>query len=504
MGFVKKYKRELITAGFLLGLYLLLRLVALTQLPIFTDEAIYLRWAQIAKNDANWRFISLTDGKQPFFIWLVMLSMRFVSDPLVAGRIVSVGAGLCSMLGLFFLGREAFKSRWVGLISSALYVVFPFSLVYDRLALYDSLVGTFAIWGLYFTIVLVRRAQLDRALLMGFVTGAAVLNKTSGFFTIYLLPFALVIFDFRQKYAKVKLFRLTGLAILVVAMTYGFYSILRLSPFFYIINEKNALFVYPLSEWMKHPFTFFLSNLRALCDWYLRYVGLPMTIVMLGSIFVSRHFTREKALAMLWFVLPFIALALMGNTLYPRYILFMTLPLLPLAAFTLVKLYKKLSLKVSLTVYFLAVIYWLIADLLILTYFAGSPIPQSDKSQYLTGWPAGVGVKEATAFFMQEAKKGPIYIGTEGTFGLMPYALELSLVDNPNVTIKGFWPISELPPVDLTVAALKKPTYVLFYQDCVLCKGTGVAPESWHLQKVLQVKRIEPGSYLTVYRVLPQ
>ena len=64
------------------------RLTKLTLIPIFTDEAIYLRWAQIALGDPRWRFISLIDGKQPLLIWLFLPFVKYISDPLVAGRIV--------------------------------------------------------------------------------------------------------------------------------------------------------------------------------------------------------------------------------------------------------------------------------------------------------------------------------------------------------------------------------------------------------------------------------
>ena len=96
-------KREFFLVFSLFGLFIFLRLFHLTIIPIFMDEAIYLRWAQIAKNDASWRFISLTDGKQPLFIWLAMVAMKVIADPLVAGRIVSLGAGFLSFLGLGFL-----------------------------------------------------------------------------------------------------------------------------------------------------------------------------------------------------------------------------------------------------------------------------------------------------------------------------------------------------------------------------------------------------------------
>ena len=72
-----------IVASFVLGaLYFFTRLTNLTLLPIFTDEAIYIRWSQIGALDANWRFISLVDGKQPMFTWIMMVLFRlFDGDP---------------------------------------------------------------------------------------------------------------------------------------------------------------------------------------------------------------------------------------------------------------------------------------------------------------------------------------------------------------------------------------------------------------------------------------
>src|SRR3990167_7652447 len=194
--FVKKHKLELIIAVLLTFAYFFLRLYRIMSLPIFTDEAIYTRWSQIARFDAGWRFISLTDGKQPLFVWLDVISMKIINDPLLSGRIVSVFAGFLTMIGLFFLGREIFKNRWIGILSAFLYLIFPFALVYDRMALYDSLVGTFAVWRLYFEVLLIKKLRLDVALILGMILGGGVLTKTSGFFSIYLMPFTLLLFDF--------------------------------------------------------------------------------------------------------------------------------------------------------------------------------------------------------------------------------------------------------------------------------------------------------------------
>src|SRR3989344_6887815 len=228
MDFFKRHKFEAIVLIVLTLIYFVSRFYSILSLPIFTDEAIYIRWAQIAKQDANWRFISLTDGKQPMFIWLMVIALKFVQDPLLAGRVVSVGAGFMTLIGMYFLGKEMFKSNKIGLTSSALYVIFPMALVYDRMALYDGLVGTFAVWGLLLIVLLVRTVRLDVALLLGMVIGGGVLTKTNAFFNIYLLPLSLILFDWRGKGIRQRLIRWLGFVIAAVVLSYAFYSILRL------------------------------------------------------------------------------------------------------------------------------------------------------------------------------------------------------------------------------------------------------------------------------------
>src|SRR3990167_7850508 len=87
-----------------------LRLYNLNYLPIFGDEAIYIRWAQVMRAEATLRFLPLSDGKQPLFMWVVIPFLKLISDPLVAGRIVSVLSGLGSLIGVFTLSFVLFKS----------------------------------------------------------------------------------------------------------------------------------------------------------------------------------------------------------------------------------------------------------------------------------------------------------------------------------------------------------------------------------------------------------
>ncbi len=500
---IGKNRIVLLLLGFIIILYFLSRLLNLTDLPIFTDEAIYIRWSQIAKGDANWRFISLTDGKQPSYVWIAMVLLRFFDDPLFAGRLVSVLAGFATLIGLFLLGREIFKNTWVGVVSGVLYVIYPMALVYDRMALYDSLVGMFAVWGLYLTILLVRRLRLDITLLLGVTMGGAVLTKSNGFFTMYLLPFSLLIFDWRKHMRIPRLFILVFLAGVAVVLGNLFYSILRLSPFFHIIEEKNALFVFPYNEWLEHPSRFLFGNLLGEVDWLVNYMTLPFVLLIPAAFLLDKKFLREKILLFLWFFFPFFALALFGKVLYPRFIFFMTLSLLPLIAYSIIKIYGVLKNKVifALVVVALCSVAF-ISDYLVITDFGRSIIPTSDKNQYYNDWPAGGGVNEAIAFFAEQAKTRRIFVGTQGTFGLMPTALEIYLGENKNITLQGYWPVENTPPKELLQKARLMPTYVVFYQPCVECQSIGAAPSSWPVEEIARYRKGYGNSFLRIYQVM--
>lgn len=504
-----KYKNEIILSVVILLFYFFLRLIYLDRLPIFTDEAIYVRWAQIALNDSSWRFISLTDGKQPMFIWVTVAFMKFIEDPLLSGRLVSVMAGFFTMTGLFFLTYELFKSKTMSFLTTILYIFYPMAQVYDRIALYDSMVATFSVWALYLSVHLVKKVSLDVAYTLGFVIGAGILTKTSNFFSIYLLPFTLILFNFKKKPVLKRLIKFLLLAGFSSTVAYGLYNILRLSPLFEMIRAKNAIFVYPLSEWVQHPFTFFVGNLNGLLSWLIEYLTLPYIVLILISLILIRKDFKEKAILILYFLLPFIALALFGRVIFPRFIYFMSLYLLPLASWGLNYLinrsmnYTKINYKLgkikSVVVVATFVFIWYPG--LVSLQFALNPvaakIAKADNSQYVNSWSAGWGVKESIDFFKQQSKNKKIFIATEGTFGLLPAALEMYLVTDKNIIIKGYWPVNDVEKEILDYAK-KMPTYFVFYQ-----KEHIKIPSTFPLKLLFQVKQGNTEYYYRVYQVIP-
>ncbi|MEX2007780.1 MAG: glycosyltransferase family 39 protein [Candidatus Levyibacteriota bacterium] len=560
-----KYKTEITAAILLVSSYLFLRLYNIMSLPLFTDESIYVRWSQIARYDASWRFISLTDGKQPSFVWLTMTVMRFIEDPLLAGRLVSVLAGLVTMIGLYFLGRALFKNKWIGIISSFLYLIFPMALVYDRMALYDSLVGTFMVWSLYFCVLLVRTVRLDVALILGMIIGGGMLTKTSAFFSAPLLFATYLIFDWKQK-ANMRLFKLIGLSLLSVGMAFGFYSILRLSPFYHIINDKNSLFAYPLNEWLQHPTLYFISNLRGLFDWTLTYLTPPVFMIIIASFIVAGRWTRkdlmafvkisspfiaiilvlnvlntlrylktpgveiqtllpyvfftlmfiviwisivrkhdfwkEKIVLFLWFIVPFVYLAFFGRTLYPRFIFFMLLPLLPLAAFSIFGLFGFIKNKAILFMVILLIIAMsLYSNFFIVTNIAAAPIPRSDYEQYINNWPAGGGTEEIISYLKGESKKGKIYVASLGTFGSLP-TYAVEIYLGDNRNVEK----RGIYPVPSEIPedlqeTAKKMPVFLFVSNQ---KEFEEAIENWPLALIAQYRKGSGKAYSMLYRVNPK
>ncbi len=510
MNLISKFRNEIILALLISAAYFILRLVFLETLPMFTDEAIYLRWAQIALHDSSWRFISLTDGKQPLFVWFMMVFMKFIKDPLLAGRLVSVLSGFFTMTGLWLLSFELFKNRKIAFFTAILYVFYPFAQVYDRMALMDGMVGTLAVWALYFSVLLVRRIRLDIAYTLGFVIGAGTLTKTSDFFSIYSMPFLVLLFDFKSKFLKNRIIRLILYLLFAVVISQILYSVLRLSPLFEMISAKNAVFVYPFSQWIHHPFTFFVGNLHGLFSWLVQYLKLPYILLILFSIVFIFRYPREKLLLLAYFAFPFVGLALFGRVIFPRFIYFMSLFLLPLAAWSLdyitVYIIEKLNLKTlssKIILSFIIVLIFVAYSGYVSFVFAQNPvkasIADSDYNQYIGSWSAGWGVRKSVEFFSQKAMSGKIFIGTEGTFGLMPESMELYLIQNPNVTIKGFWPIGNQLPAEALAYAKKMPSYFIFYQP-----EHQVIPQNFPLKLIFQVSEGNSNYLYRVYQILPQ
>ncbi len=175
----------------------------------------------------------------------------------------------------------------------------------------------------------------------------------------------------------------------------------------------------------------------------------------------------------------------------------MVLPLLPLIAQSFELIYRKLKLPLFVVVLCLFLAPWLKTDWQLSTNPYIANIPNSDKGQYFNGWPSGGGINESVRFFKQESEKEKIFVATEGTFGSPPYALEIYLIENKNIQIKGYWPLSDRLPDEVLEKAGLMPTYFVFNE-------TQIIPEKWPLRLIGRYQKGIGQYYLSVYRVIPE
>lgn len=455
----------LILAGLVI-VYILLNFSTIKETPIFTDEAIYVRWAQIAANDASLRYISLLDGKQPLFIWIAMIPVKIFQDSLLAVRLLSVIYGLISIFGIYFIGRNI-KNSLVGLLSAALFVTSPFFFIYNRLAIYESLISTLGIYSLLFTILLIKKKRIDLAITLGFISGLGLMTKSSANFFIYLLPFSPIILVKNIKKLNKPNTRNTlmviGLFFLSITISFTMYNTLRLFPLFNMIEEKNHTFILTNREFINNPFSLVFGNTPSLLSWIFQYLTpIPFILFILSGIYFLFRKKLPEIYLLAWIMVPFAATAFFGKIIYPRYLLFMVPGIFILISLVINEFFEKINSNkfrlLTVAVLFIGPIISLVS---ILTNLSNSFIPQSDKNQLINDWPAGGGIEEVVKIINSSAEKEKVFVGTEGTFGLLPYALEIELVKNPNVEIKGYYPVKEIPQEVVDKAKLIK-TYFIY------------------------------------------
>src|SRR4030067_876613 len=134
-------------------------------------------------------------------------------------------------------------NRTTAVLAGLLYLICPFVVVYDRLALMDSLLAAFAVWSLYLEILLIKYLRLDVALILGLTIGFGLLTKSSALFYILLLPASWLIFARKGKSKLSVIVKWLGFSFLSILIAQIMYNSLRLSPYFYIIEQKNYSFI---------------------------------------------------------------------------------------------------------------------------------------------------------------------------------------------------------------------------------------------------------------------
>lgn len=470
-------------------LYFATRLYHLTSLPIFVDEAIYSRWAQIGLHDASWRFISLTDGKQPLFMWVAMLPLKLFKDPLFATRLVSVVSGWLTLLGLWYAGF-LLKNKRTGYLAAGLVILTPFLFFYDRFATVESMLTAFGIWIFCGGIILARTRRLDVALLLGILVGLGLLVKSPAEIYPLLLPFAYLFLKRDKPWTMREGFKYLGLLLVIFVLAEVINNIQRLSPWMYMIARKNGDFVIsPLTMLKEHPYRIW-QNFVDTQRWLIAYLTWPLYLLSCAGAILLLKDWRKLLLVSAWVWSPMTALVTTALLYRPRYLVFLVPYVLLYAAFAIPKkLLATALLFIVLSIIPIRFMYLAYTDPLHM------PLISADQD-YVSGWAGGNGLKEIAIYLKSRAGEGKqLVIGTEGTFGLLPHGLELYTDGTPGLTITGYYPLKEIPPLSM-IAAEKSGVESYF-----ILNNTQVSSTPPGLAEVLAFKKADQ-SYIRLYRLI--
>ncbi len=458
--FPKLLKRDWIIIFTVVIVYLGLTLANLTKLPIFVDEALYLRWGQIAGADPTWRFISLTDGKQPLYTWAVVPFMKIFEDPLYAGRLTTVLCGLGTLLGVMYAGWLLSGKKlglWAGLIT----LFSPFLFFYNRFAVMEGMMIMFGVWSLNLSILLARSRRLDVAMILGIWSGLALLVKSPARFYLLLIPLAYILCVKSKKIFSKELVRFGALVLLVWIFAEVINNLQRFSPWMYMIKEKNSFFIVPYHEIFKEPARL-INNFKDIWRWHMGYTTIPVLLTAFVGMYLSIKKSWQKGLLVLsWFFLPLLGTVLLAKLFSPRYMVFTTPFLLLFAGYAVSEIK---NFKTRITTYVLISLLPCILVFKLITDPIHYPFLKMDEG-YVNGWSAGNGTKQIAEWAVQRVEETgrPMTIFTEGTFGILPNGLELYLQDKTKlVTVTGLYPVNEIPPDETLIEALDNPeTYFI-------------------------------------------
>ena len=436
--------------------YFTTRLTNILALPVFSDEGIYINWARIASYDPAWRFISLIDGKQPLQTWGTIPFIKLFPDNLLlAGRLFSVSTGYIALLGIITLcwylwGRKA------GLIAGLLYIVTPYFVFYDRMALVDSGVNAAVIWILFFSILLARNFRVDVAMLFGIVAGFGLLAKSSVFLFLGLSAGA-IIFVLKpiEKFVNLKsylheiflerrklidyavLFGLSVFIALCMYLTQKFFS-----PFFHYIAQKNLTFILSPQEWLADPLGLVSTNIRLLplyVAWESGWLPVGFGIVGLWKLF--RYDRRLALYISLWIIVPFILIINFNKVLFPRYLIFFPTFFVILTTYLFSHFPQKNV--------FRAIIPLTILILMGLSYpilfnVTAISLPPVDRGQYIEGQTAVWGAEELMSKVRASTVDGKYaLVLAEGNFGLIGDVLSVYVKPKDRIEVRGAWPLNE-------------------------------------------------------------
>jgi len=426
----------------LFALYLATRICGIGLLPIFLDETLHVRWALLIAQgekswDATWKW------GRALTIWLGALVSPWAEDLLQANRLVSVALGAVTLVATVEIARRLLGER-PALLAGLFYVLCPFTLFHDRMALTEAGLSAFTALTLLFSIRVAESGRRRFAVLAGLSFALAVLVKALGVLALPIpLVTVLVLGPVRARLSALALGYAVGLPI----AGWAFRS---------FVATENAQHMAELFTGGGGAFATRLgSSLAEGGGWLWTWCTPPLILLGLAgaALAVARRDRRTLLLALLA-VYPLVAFSSVLSWRMPRYLLPAAVPLLVLAAGTLDFLVTRVLswtpeaardrarpwLTAAAAV--LVLVPALRLDRALWTDPARAAMPEADRFQYVLGWPSGYGVRETEQLVRDELERHPegltvvVHANRYQNLRVTPLVLGLAFAREPRVRLE--------------------------------------------------------------------
>lgn len=495
------------------SVYALIRLPALTLLPVFADEAIYIRWAQLIQDDApRYLFFSMADGKPPLFIWILSVMLHFFGDPLVAGRVLSVLIGFCTVLIIRHITKQVSDDKLAVELATVCAIIVPFFFFHQRMALMDGLLTLLIGCAFSAAIGIAKKIHEGKVLheffwllpAVALSFAGALMTKLPALFaipTIALVP--VFFFNKRNVTSSVRAWLFIGIAGLVGCVLF---LLLRISPLFGALFTRSGDFSFTTKQLLSGEWRYVLfASLPRTFTWISTYMTPTLLVCALGGLVYEK--TRKVVAVLLLGAIVFCApLQLIGRVLWPRYFLPSALFFTVAGAIGGAALYADRKYKTfTLILFALLVLRSFMFMVPSWTQIQSIPFVEADRLQYLEEWSAGFGNTEVTEYVLARRALSSIdtqkfVLLTEGSFGTLPDGI-LMYFHKPgkarNIEIQGIGlDVKEIPSAYRQRAASDEVYYAVNSDRLKLLSLDSVS-------LVFEVPR-PGGKSLQLYRVKPE
>ncbi len=417
----------------LILLYFALRIWNLTLLPIYNDEAIYLDWGWRETTVPGLLFYSLYDAKQPLLMWVFGISQKIFSDPLFAGRIVSVLCGLLTLLGIYAIGKKYFTKK-TALLAGLLYIAIPIFSFFDRQALMESAIAAVGVWSGYFAIRFFELRTAKPAFMLGLILGIGYFIKSTalGFMAIFSLLALIDMVKNRQRQTlKNSFYALLGFLTIT--------SLLLIQPQQWDPLQSTNRWVLTLGEVLKFPILHWLGNIMADTQITIFLASPLILLLSIAGIALARK-KRPQIILAIWFLGTLAIQVIFARVIIQRYLVsFLPLITLFAASSMVFAISKKKALGITLAV--LTIIFPFYFTVLQIqnpiAYFSlqTKMTIYSNQYDYVGGITSGYGITDAVNLLNKDIRNNRAVIGLEVNTGTPESAIFTYFHKNPKVTV---------------------------------------------------------------------